>query len=665
MARTLLLVDDELSVLRSLQRLFRPAGYRILMAQSGPEALALMAQQPVHVVLSDFRMPKMTGDKLLREVKQRYPGTVRMILSGFADLNAVMAALNDGAVYKFLVKPWDNAELLEQLEEAFSHWAVVQRELAACRLMDSSQEYFFDLDSTGTVIQLTPLAARLCEVEVNRAIGCHLSELLPDLPADPLTQLLSNEGREQKMSRGDGSEWEVRCHKSDNGHFTVQLLPQLGGDSWALGMAGLYDRSRGLAALQQQLEAQHPLAVVCFTLERYDNFKETLSYSQLDLLLSALASSLLRLPLCHLLILMGEGEFLLIADSATDPQTHHLIEQVQSLFDHPVCFADSEAFVSFYSGYAMAFEDGESAEQLAQHAQIAARHARNRGRYFYPRYRQGMQRGSTDQLELQNDLYRALERNELYVEYQPKVAADTGRILGAEALLRWQHHSRGRISPATFIPLAEANGLIEPIGEWVLCAAVTQSRFWQQEGMANFSIAVNLSGRQLRQQQRLVDQVRDILRQTGMPARNLELEVTETFLMEDIEENLVLLADLKQLGVKLAIDDFGTGYSSLAYLDRLPADTLKLDISFIRKLPHEADTVALVGRMIEMAHSLGMLVVAEGVEQPEQLALLQQMGCDQIQGFLFSRPVSASSFRTLLSAQPLPVTAVESQFETD
>lgn len=665
MARTLLLVDDELSVLRSLQRLFRPAGYRILMAQSGPEALALMAQQPVHVVLSDFRMPKMTGDKLLREVKQRYPGTVRMILSGFADLNAVMAALNDGAVYKFLVKPWDNAELLEQLEDAFSYWATLQRELAACRLMDSSQEYFFDLDPTGTVVQLTPLAARLCEVEVNQAMGCQLSELLPELSADALAKLLSHDCQEDSLTRKDGSQWGLRCHKSDSGHFTVQLLSRQGSESWALGLAGLYDRGRGLAALQQQLEAQHPCAVVCLTLERYDSFKETLSYSQLDLLLSALASSLLQLPLCQQLMLMGEGEFLLITDSATDPQTHHLIEQIQGLFDRPVCFADSEAFVSFYSGYAMALEDGESAEQLAQYAQIAARHARNRGRYFYPRYRQGMQRGSTDQLELQNDLYRALERNELYVEYQPKVAADTGRILGAEALLRWQHHTRGRISPATFIPLAEANGLIEPIGEWVLCAAVTQSRFWQQEGMANFTIAVNLSGRQLRQQQRLVDQVRDILRQTGMPARNLELEVTETFLMEDIEENLLLLADLKQLGVKLAIDDFGTGYSSLAYLDRLPADTLKLDISFIRKLPHEADTVALVERMIEMAHSLGMHVVAEGVEQPEQLALLQQMGCDQIQGFLFSRPVSASSFRTLLSDQPLAVKAVEPQAALD
>ena len=171
--------------------------------------------------------------------------------------------------------------------------------------------------------------------------------------------------------------------------------------------------------------------------------------------------------------------------------------------------------------------------------------------------------------------------------------------------------------------------------------------------MARFTIAVNLSGRQLRQREKLVEQVRDILKQTGMPAKNLELEVTETFLMEDIEESLALLAELKQLGIKLAIDDFGTGYSSLAYLDRMPADTLKLDISFIRKLPHEKDTVAMVRQMIDMAHSLGMKVVAEGVENSDQLQMLHEMGCDELQGFLFSPPVSASAFRSLLADQPL------------
>jgi len=657
MARTLLLVDDELPVLRALQRLFRPAGYQILTAQSGAEALALMAQQPVHVVLSDFRMPQMTGDKLLREVKELYPGTVRMILSGFADLNAVMSALNDGAVYKFLVKPWDNEELKDQIEEAFRYWATLQRELAASRLMDSSHERFFDLDGSGTVIQLTPLAAQLCGVDASRATGCQLTELLPGLDDAQLQQILESPTCELTLA-GD-SALTLRCNRHESGHFTVLVVEQDQAQSWALGLTGLYERQHGLQNLQQEVDAGRTLAVICLNLERYDSFRESLSFSDFDLLLQQVARQLMALSACEQLILMGDGEFLMVVDSLTEQQTHTIIEHSLAAFEKPIQFSGREAYLTFYGGYALAPEDESEAEVLAQKANTAARHARNRGRFFYPRYRSGMQRGCADHLELQNDLYRALERNELYVEYQPKLDAFSGRVLGAEALLRWQHHQRGKISPAVFIPLAEANGLIEPIGEWVLCTAVTQARFWQQEGMAKFTIAVNLSGRQLRQREKLVEQVSDILKQSGMPPRNLELEVTETFLMEDIEESLALLAELKQLGIKLAIDDFGTGYSSLAYLDRMPADTLKLDLSFIRKLPHEKDTVAMVRQMIEMAHSLGMQVVAEGVENRDQLAMLQEMGCDELQGFLFSPPVSAGDFRTLLARQPLNVAAEE------
>lgn len=653
MARTLLLVDDELPVLRALQRLFRPSGYTILMAQSGEEALLLMEQQPVHVVLSDFRMPQMTGDQLLRQVKELYPGTVRMILSGFADLSAVMSALNDGAVYKFLVKPWNNEELQAQLEEAFRYWATLQRELAASRLMDSSHERFFDLDASGTVIQLTPLAARLCGVDAGLVPGCLLTELLPGLGEAQLQQILTSESCELELVGSD--KLTVSSKRHESGHFTVLVVEQAQPQSWALGIKGLCTRDHGIENLQLEVDTGRSLAVICLKLERFESLKESLSFSDFDQMLRQVARELMALTSCEQLSLVGDGEFLMVADASTEQQTYAIIEQSLTVFERPVSFAESEVFLTLYGGYALAPEDSDNAESLVQKANTAARHARNRGRYCYPRYRSEMQAGSSEQLLLQNDLYRALERNELYVEYQPKIDARSGRILGAEALLRWQHAEGGKVPPAIFIPLAEANGLIEPIGEWVLCTAVTQARFWQQEGMAKFTIAVNLSGRQLRQQELLVEQVRDILKQTGMPPRNLELEITETFLMDDIDESLALLIELKRLGIKLAIDDFGTGYSSLAYLDRLPADTLKLDISFIRKLPHEKDTVAMVRQMIDMAHSLGMQVVAEGVEHADQLSMLQAMGCDELQGFLFSPPVPAVDFRSLLANQPLNV----------
>ena len=449
MARTLLLVDDELPVLRSLRRLFRPTGYQILTAQSAAEALALMAQQPVHVVLSDFRMPKMTGDQFLREVKERYPGTVRMILSGFADLNAVMAALNDGAVYKFLVKPWDNDELLGQIEEAFRYWAVLQRELGASRMLDSSRERFFELDATGTVIQLTPLAAELCERIASRAIGCELTELLPEVTPTQLQSLLDGTISSVMLERD--TTLTLSCKSHTSGHFTVEITDtEAEKANWMLGVTGLADRNTGLQLLQAELDARRTLAAISLKLERYDSFRENLSYQDFDLLLASCAEKLLSLTACEQLLLVGEGEFLMVVDSVTEQQTHTIIEQAMAQFEQPVTFADREAFLTFYGGYALTPDDGDNAEQIAQKAHTAARHARDRGRFFYPRYRSGMQRPDGDHLELQNDLYRALERNELYVEYQPKIDV-SGRVLGAEALLRWQHAERGKISPAVFI----------------------------------------------------------------------------------------------------------------------------------------------------------------------------------------------------------------------
>ena len=525
MAKTLLLVDDELPTLRALQRVFKRTDIEVLIACTGSEALAMLAQQPVQVILSDFRMPQMSGDKLLAQVRQLYPDTVRMALSGFADLNMVMDALNDGAVFKFLVKPWDNDEMVARVNEAFDYWQQTQREHAATRLINSSHELIFDLDESGRVVQLTSQAASYCQLDPIDVIGQPLDQLLAGLDEERFLTLLTDHG--VLHLRHESEQLELHCSRSANGHFTVQLIPETAGpDHWALGLNGLYQRDSGLRQLNRLLEQNQELAIICLHLERYQSFQESLSFSELDQLLTQVSHLILGLPGCELLMLVGEGEFLLVMPSDSEQQCSHLIERVLSLFDQPVPFAGREAFLAFYGGYSLAPADSNNAESLVHKAQTAARHSSQRGSYFYPRYRRSMKPDNRDELELQNDLYRALERNELYVEYQPKLNAVTGRITGAEALLRWQHHARGRISPAEFIPLAEANGLIEPIGQWVLSTAVTQSRFWHQEGMTRFNMAVNLSGRQLQQQQLLVDQVQDILRQTGMPARSLELEVT-------------------------------------------------------------------------------------------------------------------------------------------
>ncbi len=255
-------------------------------------------------------------------------------------------------------------------------------------------------------------------------------------------------------------------------------------------------------------------------------------------------------------------------------------------------------------------------------------------------------------MSLRSDLYRALEKDQFSVVYQPKVSLSTGLIVGAESLLRWQHDSLGMISPATFIPLAESSGLIEPIGEWVLSTASSQRKVWQLQGLPSFLLSVNLSGRQLREKT-LAEKVKQILDISGIQPTDLELEITETFLIQDIDSSVRLLNELKALGIKLSIDDFGTGYSSLSYLNRLPIDTLKIDRSFVKELPQCQDRVDLVRNVIQMSHDLGMSVVAEGVETQAQLDTLNTLKCDEIQGYFYSPPVSAEQFRVLLENQPL------------
>jgi EAL domain-containing protein (putative c-di-GMP-specific phosphodiesterase class I) len=255
-----------------------------------------------------------------------------------------------------------------------------------------------------------------------------------------------------------------------------------------------------------------------------------------------------------------------------------------------------------------------------------------------------------EKLSIESQLRKALDRGEFMLHYQPKIQASTGTIVGLEALIRWRHPDLGMVAPAQFIPVAEETGLVVPIGEWVLREASRQNQTWHAQGFPPIHVAVNIASPHFRQGG-LIDSVAQALRASRLDPALLELEVTESMLMQSVDTTLETLSKLKDMGVRLAIDDFGTGYSSLSYLKRFPLDTLKIDRSFIKDLPCDAEDAAIAKAIIAMAHSLKLAVVAEGVETAEQLAFLQQHGCDVVQGYLFSRPVSAEDFEGLL-AQP-------------
>jgi len=252
-----------------------------------------------------------------------------------------------------------------------------------------------------------------------------------------------------------------------------------------------------------------------------------------------------------------------------------------------------------------------------------------------------------EQAELESALRRALERKEFELFYQPKVDATTGRIIGAEALIRWRHPEMGLVSPTRFIPMAEEIGLIVPIGDWVLHTACAQNKAWQDAGLPPISVSVNLSARQFRQEG-LVESVARALQDMELDARHLELELTESIVMNSAELFVTKLKELEGLGVQLSIDDFGTGYSSLSYLKRFPLHHLKIDQSFVRDIATDADDAAITSTVISLGHSLNLKVIAEGVETEEQVAFLRDHNCDEMQGYYFSKPLPANEFASLL-----------------
>ncbi|WP_169051537.1 EAL domain-containing protein [Neptunomonas sp. XY-337] len=651
MQKKLLLVDDEVAILKALRRLFKRAGFAVQIAESGKEALALMEHEDFHVVMTDFRMPHMTGGELVAEVQARFPDTVCMILSGYADLQSVLLALNSGAVYKFLEKPWDDAALVEEVEQAYLHWEDLQKRAGLTRLGAESLA-LVEVDHNGMIYAINPAACQQLSIEQSSAMGHSVIQFLPLMRKEQFDLLFSLRGGHIELVDLDQERaLHLRSKPACNQRWILSI--EAHNRTAVLGVRQLLDRSEVISHLDSVMAAEQPSVMVAYLdLSGFRNFNDYLGYSEADRILSRVAELLVaNKPLHSIIGRMGGDEFVMLAADIGDVQQGiNLIRELLQPFECLIPFDGRDLHISFNAGFAIGPEDGANSEVLLQNAQAACIYAKSRGRSFYPRYHQAMNERRRDLVRLQSDLYRALECEQFSVVYQPKVCLQSGNIVGAEALLRWQHEEHGAVSPAEFIPLAESSGLIESIGEWVLASASSQSRAWHEEGLPPFLVSVNLSGRQL-QMGSLVERVRFVLDNTGLDPEQLELEVTETFLMQDISQSLILLEEIKALGVRLAIDDFGTGYSSLNYLHRLPIDTLKIDRSFIVDLERSSETYDLVRNVIHMSHDLGLRVVAEGVETQVQLDMLRELACDEIQGYYFSPPVSPEAFRRLLAQQ--------------
>ena len=421
-------------------------------------------------------------------------------------------------------------------------------------------------------------------------------------------------------------------------------------------LTGLANRTFAMQRLESGVQIaqinRSSIAALFIDLDRFKAVNDGLGHAAGDAVLRQVAARLLTV--CEpgdILARLGGDEFLLIVQDRDRATIQRLAESACATMRMPVVLSDGrEVYVGASVGYACYPEDGECAADLVRNADAAMDNAKVLGRDRVCGYSRDMTEAANERFELDRALRKALENDQLVLFYQPLIQVRSRRAVGVEALLRWRHPERGLVSPDVFIPLAEQNGLIVPIGRWVLNQACRQARLWHQQGLGLESIAVNLSPRQF-VQQNVVELVSSALNESGLPASMLELEITESALMTNAEQGEQTLHELKNLGVGVAIDDFGTGYSSLAYLRRFPLDRLKIDKSFLAGVPERVEDNQLVTTILDMAANLQLEVVAEGVENEAQWRFLQSRGCSVCQGYLFARPMPAAELADWLIRQ--------------
>ncbi|MEC4717754.1 EAL domain-containing protein [Noviherbaspirillum sp. CPCC 100848] len=479
------------------------------------------------------------------------------------------------------------------------------------------------------------------------------------------------------QTRRDGSQfWSdvyvapVSIHSGEVSHFVITQydITEMRRYQGELEFQANYDLLTGIAnrnllrdrvtqALTMAARHGELVCVAFMDLDRFKFVNDSMGHRAGDLVLKSIASRLKRAVRdTDTVARYGGDEFVLVLPESEDvTESAKVVQRVMQALARPVPVDGKDFFPTCSVGIAVYPTDGEDFETLLTHADIAMYSAKEKGRNNFQFYAPRMHERAAKRLRLEGDLRRALERQELTLYYQPQVDVNTGRVVGAETLIRWQHPELGLIPPSEFVALAEETGLIGAIGEWVLRTACTQAKKWEQAGLGKLRIAINLSARQF-SQPNLLRTVQSTLAESGLDPSNLELEITESTVMVDVQHTIRTLHELKNIDVHLSIDDFGTGFSSLSYLKQFPIDVLKVDQSFVRDITTDADNAMIVMSVISLAHNLRLQVIAEGVETVEQFNYLKENKCDQVQGYYFSKPLPADKFERFLQ-QDLPAEA--------
>ncbi|MEZ4483428.1 MAG: EAL domain-containing protein [Syntrophotaleaceae bacterium] len=402
-------------------------------------------------------------------------------------------------------------------------------------------------------------------------------------------------------------------------------------------------------AIAKASRMRQKLALLFLDLDRFKNINDSLGHEMGDRVLQHVANRLLSIiRVSDTLARLGGDEFVIALEQDTDSRDISIVAQkIIDTLSSAFHINRNELYITTSIGISLYPANGETTESLMKAADVAMYRAKEKGRNNFQFFTEDMNERAHEALFLENNLRKAINNRELVLHYQPQVEISTGKMTGMEALVRWEHPQLGLIPPDKFIPMAEETGLIIPLGQWVIKAACQQNLFWQQAGYPPFKVAVNISPRQFRHGH-LIDSVTEALRESGLAANWLELEITENLLVEDIEETISLMDSLNGMGVSLAIDDFGTGYSSMSYLHRFPLSKLKIDRSFIQNIGSRNGNHAIVEAIIALARALNLEVIAEGIENQSQVAFLEERGCRYGQGFHFSRPIPSGVFEQFM-----------------
>ena len=691
-----LIVDDDSTVRIVMRSVLESHDIRVNEAADGIAALESFNQETPDIVVLDIEMPKKNGLEACADIRRHPKGKLIPIMmsTGMDDTDSIQLAYDAGAT-DFAVKPlnWPIfghriRYMLQAAQAIHDHHTALQTAARLGKVVESSSnEIYICNDHSLTLLQTNNRARTntgFSELETQQLT---LDQLTPELSTEQLKTIVSDLYRHEypeqllttHLARKDGStypaELSLQLSREDKENRLVVIAQDITERKQAedrMRQLAYYDRLTGLPNRQFFLEqlaqllkgaqqSDRKIVVLYIDLDNFKRINDTLGHTIGDELLIEIANRLKHSTSGHAPIArhitsntdiavsrLSGDEFAIILDRLEDTAIAGTIAKyLLNILSRPMTLQGHELLTTFSIGIAIAPTDSDDQENLLKHADTAMHHAKKSGKNTYQYYNNTMNSTGHERLQLETELRRAVTLDELCLFYQPQVDAQTGNIVSAEALVRWQHPKHGLLGPDRFIPLAEEMGLITDIGNWVLRQACKDMKSWLDNDMKLKHVGVNLSSLQFKQPN-LVNQIQKVLIETGLDAKHLALELTESVIMNDADTTIATLHALKAMGFRLSVDDFGTGYSSLNYLSKFPLDELKIDKSFIADVDTDSQNNSIVTAIVAMAKSLGLKLVAEGVETEQQLSFVQKQRVDLVQGFYFSKPLKHMHFRPKL-----------------